>query len=138
MSAVPFLTGPRRDFFLALAARIVPESTSLDAEACGRMLALVEEALSTRPAATARELALFLRVLRWLPALRYGRPLDRLGPPAQDAALRWFQDSPVTLFRKGFWGVKTLVYLGYYGRPEAAQAIGYRPSTNGNRFLHAR
>jgi len=34
--------------------------------------------------------------------------------------------------------VKTLVYLGYYGRPEAAQAIGYRPSPNGNRFLHAR
>ena len=136
--AASFLTGPLRDLFLALAARIVPESTSLDAEAYGRMLALVEEALSTRPARTVRELALFLRVLRWLPALRYGRPLDRLGPAAQDAALRWFQDSPVTLFRKGFWGVKTLVYLGYYGRPEAASSIGYRPSTNGNRFLHAR
>jgi hypothetical protein len=136
--AASFLTGPRRDLFLALAARIVPESTSLDAEAYGRMLALVEEALSTRPARTVRELALFLRVLRWLPVLRYGRPLDRLGPAVQDAALRWFQDSPVTLFRKGFWGVKTLVYLGYYGRPEAASSIGYRPSTNGNRFLHAR
>lgn len=133
-----FLTGSRRAFFLVLAARIVPESASLDAEAGGRMLVLVEEALSTRPARTVRELALFLRVLRWLPALRYGRPLERLGPAAQDAALRWFQDSPVTLFRKGFWGVKTLVYLGYYGRPEAAPAIGYQPTTNGNRFLHAR
>ena len=136
--AASFLTGPRRDLFLALAARIVPGSASLDAEACGRMLALVEETLATRPGRTVRELALFLRVLRWLPALRYGRPLDRLGPAVQDAALRWFQDSPVTLFRKGFWGVKTLVYLGYYGRPEAASTIGYRPSTNGNRFLHAR
>lgn len=135
---MPFLTGRRRRFFVALAARIVPESSSLDAEASSRMLALVEDTLSTRPAKTVRELALFLRVLRWLPVLRYGRPLDRLGPAAQDAALRWFQDSPVTLFRKGFWGVKTLVYLGYYGRPEAAPAIGYRPSTNGNLFLHAR
>ena len=138
MSPVIFLTSSRRAFFLVLAARIVPESTSLDAEACGRMLALVEETLATRPGRTVRELALFLRILRWLPALRYGQPLDRLGPAAQDAALRRFQDSPVPLFRKGFWGVKTLVYLGYYGRPEAAATIGYRPSTSGNRFLHAR
>jgi len=121
-----------------LAGRIVPESAALDAPARDRLVALVEDLLATRPAKMRRELALFLRVLRWLPAVRYLRPLDRLAARDRDAALRWFQDSPVALFRKGFWGVKTLVYLGYYGRPEAAQAIGYRPSPNGNRFLHAR
>ncbi len=138
MSAVPFLTGPRRDFFLALAARIVPETASLDAPARDRLVALVEDLLAPRPPKMRRELALFLRVLRWLPALRYGRPLDRLAGPDQDASLRWFQGAPVALFRKGFWGVKTLVFLGYYGRPEIGETLGYRPSRDGNRFLHAR
>jgi hypothetical protein len=135
---VPFLTGPRRDLFLALAARIVPESAALDAPARDRLVALVEELVASRPAKTRRELALFLRVLRWLPAVRYLRPLDRLAAADQDAALRWFQDSRLALFRKGFWGVKTLVFLGYYGRPDIAETIHYRPSRDGNRFLHAR
>jgi hypothetical protein len=135
---VPFLTGPRRDFFLALAVRIVPESASLDAPARDRLVALVEDLLATRTPKTRRELALFLRVLRWLPAVRYLRPLDRLAACDQDASLRWFQDSPVALFRKGFWGVKTLVFLGYYGRPEIGETIRYRPSREGNRSLHAR
>ena len=135
---MPFLTGPRRDFFLALAARIVPESASLDAPARDRLVALVEDLLATRTPKTRRELALFLRVLRWLPAVRYLRPLDRLAVCDQDASLRWFQDSSVALLRKGFWGVKTLVFLGYYGRPEIAETIRYRPSREGNRSLHAR
>ncbi len=138
MSAVPFLTGQRRVFFLALAARIVPESAALDPAANDRLIALVNDMLSTRPPKMLRELALFLRVVRWLPALRYGRPLDRLAPEAQDAALRWFQDSPIELLQKGFWGLKTLAYLGYYGRPEVGETIGYRPSRFGNRLLHDR
>lgn len=136
MSAVLFLTGHRRAFFLVLAARIVPESVSLDPSARDRLIALVNDMLSTRPPKMLGELALFLRVVRWLPALRYGRPLDRLAPAEQDTALRWFQDSPVKLLRKGFWGLKTLVFLGYYGRPEAGETIGYRPSPVGNRLLH--
>lgn len=135
---MPFLTGPRRDLFLAIAARIVPESAERDAPARERLVALVEDLLATRPPRMRREFALFLRVIRWLPAIRHGRPLDHLAAPDQDAALRWFQDSPVALFRKGFWGVKTLVFLGYYGRPEIGETIGYRPSRDGNRLLHAR
>jgi len=135
---LPFLTGRRRDFFLALAARIVPETGVLDAAACDRLVALVDEMLATRPSGVRRDLGLFLVVLRWLPALRHGRPLDLLDPARQDAALAWFQDSPLPLLRQGFWGVKTLVFLGYYGRPEIGETIGYRPSRDGNRLLHAR
>jgi hypothetical protein len=132
---VSFLTGQRRALFLVLAARIVPETVTLDAAARARMLALVEDALSARPVAVRRELAIFLRVLQWVPALRYGRPLDRLDALRQDAALRWFQDAPLAILRSGFWGVKTLVYLGYYGRPELGASIGYRPAHDGNRLL---
>lgn len=130
-----FLTGSRRRLFMALAARIVPETAALDDGSRSRGLALVEDLLASRPARMRRELAIFLLLMRWLPALRYGRPLDRLAPGDQDTALTWFQNAPVALFRKGFWGVKTLVFLSYYGRPEIGEAIGYRPEHDGNRQL---
>jgi hypothetical protein len=138
MSRVIVLAGPRRTFFLTLAARIVPEFASLDEGARERGLALVEDLIASRPPRVRRELAFFLRLVRWLPALRYGRPIDWLAPADQDAALAWFQRAPLALLRKGFWGLKTLVFLAYYGRPEVGAAIGYRPARDGNRFLHAR
>jgi hypothetical protein len=134
---VPFLIGKRRQFFLAIAARIVPETAALDEGARERGLLLIEDLLASRPARMRRELAMFLLLVRWLPAWRHGRPLDWLAPADQDMALAWFQNAPVALVRKGFWGVKTLVFLGYYGRPEIGETIGYRPTTNGNRRLGA-
>jgi hypothetical protein len=56
----------------------------------------------------------------------------------QDAALRWFHDAPLAPLRHGFWGVKTLIFMGYYGRPEAAAEIGYRPARAGAAPFHAR
>jgi hypothetical protein len=77
-------------------------------------------------------------VIRWAPIVRYGRPFDRLGAVRQDAVLAWLQDAPVAKLRSGFWGLKTLAFLGYYGRPAAGDTIGYRPSRDGNALLHAR
>ncbi|MBI3269778.1 MAG: hypothetical protein HYZ53_12200 [Planctomycetes bacterium] len=126
-----------RPFLLVLAHRFVPASSTLDADGERRFLGIIEEFLASRPALVRRQIGLFLGVLRWLPALRHGRPLDALPSADQDAALRRFQDHWFPLFRKGFWGVKTLVYMGYYGRPEAAESFRYRPSKSGNASLHA-
>jgi len=52
--------------------------------------------------------------------------------------LRWFQNFPVQLIRSGFWGVRTLVMMSYYGRPDVAALVGYHPSDEGNAVLHAR
>lgn len=102
------------------------------------MLALIDQALADRPAAIQRQFSLFLHVLRWAPVARYGRPLDRLAPQQQDSVLRWFQDFPVQVIRSGFWGVRTLVMMSYYARPEVGASIGYQPSADGNAVLHAR
>jgi hypothetical protein len=45
--------------------------------------------------------------------------------------LRAVQDSPVLLLRRGFWGLRTMVYLGYYSRAAAAAEIRYRAHVNG-------
>ena len=133
-----FLTGNRRAIFLAIAGRVVPEMAALSQDARASALGLVEHQLASRPERMRRELALFLSVIRWAPALRHGRPFDRLSPSQQDGVLRWLQDAPVTKLRSGFWGLKTLAFLGYYGRPEAGESIHYRPSNDGNALLHAR
>jgi len=133
-----FFTNTRRTMFLVIAGRIVPEMTALDDAAREHALALVEHQLAARPAKMRRELTLFLTLIRWSALLRYGRRFDALTTERQDAVLGWLQDAPVTKLRSGFWGLKTLAFLGYYGRPEAAESIHYRPSRNGNAFLHAR
>ena len=125
-------------FLLLVGERIAPGIAELDAGARARAEAIIAAAIDARPPALRRRLAAFLRVLRWTPLLRFGRPYDRLAPAEQDAVLRWFHDAPVAALRQGFWGVKTLVFMGYYGRVEAGGQIGYRPSRDGNAILHAR
>lgn len=120
-----------------LAARIVPETGGLDDAGMGRFLAIVDGALMDREPAVRRKLATFLGVLRRAPVLRYGRPFEKLSAERQDAVLAWFEDCPVGLLRAGFWGLKAMVFMGYYGQPETNALIGYTPERDGGRRLHA-
>ena len=117
------------------AARIVPESAGLDAGELAAFRAIVELALGARPEAVRRQFGMLLKILRWAPLVRYGAPFERLAPERRDAVLRWFEGAPVLVLRKGIWGLKTLIYMGYYGRPEAGAGIGYAPSFDGNAEL---
>ena len=115
------------EFLRVLAARIVPETAALDRAGEGRFFAIIDRALQDREPAVRRQFASFLGVLRWAPLLRYGAPFDRLAPERRDAVLRWFEDCPLRLLRSGFWGVKAMVFMGYYGQPETHRLIGYEP-----------
>ena len=54
----------------------------------------------------------------------------------QNWLLRTIEAAPLKLVRAGFWGLKTLIFLGYYGQRQTAAAIHYTPSLrNGNDFL---
>ncbi len=123
------------EFLLCLARRIVPETARLDSAGEDEFRAIISNALAARPAAVRRQIGILLKILRWAPVLRYGRPLERLAPASQDAALAWFQDGPVKLLRKGIWGLKAMVFMGYYGRAAGAQAVGWNPSLEGNSEL---
>jgi hypothetical protein len=127
-----FFAGRRRTFFLAFARRIVPEVSTLDAAGESAFFAIIEDVLAQRPASVRRQIALFFVVLRWLPLLFFFGRLDRLSPEKQDRALHWFESNGLELLRKGFWGVRTLVFMGYYGRPEVYPKLGYEPSRQGN------
>lgn len=127
----PVLTGSSARIFRAVAVTVVPAARRLEPEQWERALATVESALADRPPALRRQLRLFLRLLQWLPLARWLRPFTAL-PPARRA--RWLgvlQDFPVLRVRQGFWGLRTLCYMGYYGLPEVRREIGYRAHPRG-------
>ncbi len=125
------ILAPVRATFRAVATTVVPDATGLDDAAWAQAEALVERTLARRPAAMQRQLVLFLRVLENLPRLRWGRPFTELGAGERTRFLSGFEHAPLLLLRRGFWGLRTLCFLGYYARPEAHAAIGYRADARG-------
>ncbi|MEN8163500.1 MAG: hypothetical protein ABFS37_05180 [Acidobacteriota bacterium] len=117
-----------------VAAIVVPGYSSIDSEGRVRFLDVIDEALGERPESMQRQLALFLKVLNVAPYLRWGRPLARLETVDAERALRWFQEAPIAKLRQGFWGLKTLVFMGYYGQSEVWPEVGYSQDFDGGAF----
>jgi len=122
---------PVRAVFRAVVVTVVPDAKQLDTPGWLALEKLVEDTLAMRPPALRRQLQLFLHAIQWLPVVRYGRTFSALGDEHRSRALRYLQDHPIERIRCGFWGLRTLAFLGYYGRPEGAHAIGYRPDPRG-------
>lgn len=120
-----------RDVFRAIAVTVVPEAGRLDAAGWADVERLVEKTLEPRPASVKRQLRLLIRAIGLLALLRRGKPFTSLSPEERTAFLSALENAPLVLLRRGFWGIRTLVYLGYYARPEAGAEIGYRAHPHG-------
>jgi hypothetical protein len=126
-----FLTTSLRPRFRALAATFVPETATAGPAEWAVLEATVERALAARPAALRRRLAFFIRILDLTARLRTGRGLTALEPARRDRFLERVAASPVALFRRGLWGLRTLVMLGWYTQPAVVAAIGYHADPAG-------
>jgi hypothetical protein len=129
---------PVHAVFRAVVVTVVPDAKQLDEPSWLALEELVEDALEIRPPALRGQLQLFLRAIEWLPVVRYGRTFAALGDEQRSRVLRYLQDHPVERIRCGFWGLRTLAFLGYYGRPEGAHAIGYGPDPRGWEAMQSR
>ena len=121
-----------------VAVRLAPQLAGAGEAERAAVLAVIDGALAERPERVRRQVGVLLGLIRWLPVVRWGVRFDRLSPARQDAMLRWFQDAPLGLARKGFWGLRTLVWMGWYGRPECWPEVGYEQDLEGNERLGAR
>ena len=117
--------------FRAVVRAVVPDAAGLDEAAWAELEQLVLRSLRARPPKLQRRVHLFARLVQWLPVLRYGRPLTALAPRQREQFLRSLQEHRLDAIRLGFWGLRTLALLGYYGRRDAARSIGYRPDAAG-------
>src|SRR5687768_9091117 len=117
--------------FRAIAVAVVPEAAELTDTEWREFNTVIEHALSRRPAAMQRQLGLFLRILNLLSLTRFGRSLAALSLAKRTAFLHRIENSRLLLFRRGFWGVRTLVFMGYYARPSMSTALGYAAGPRG-------
>jgi hypothetical protein len=129
---------PVRTAFRAVVVTVVPDAKQLDEPSWLALEALVEDALELRAPSLRRQLQFFLCAIEWLPVVRYGHTFTGLVDEQRSGVLRYLQDHPVERIRCGFWGLRTLAFLGYYGRPEGARTIGYGPDPRGWEAVESR
>ena len=120
-----------RASFRSIARTIVPEAEALDETQWIEVERIIEQGLASRPASVRRQLRMLVRALDLLPLFRFGRTFRALDGERRTRFLLAIQDAPLLLLRRGFWGLRTLVFMGYYGRAAAAASIGYRADPRG-------
>lgn len=124
-------------FLEDVAGDLVPAMKGADTDTRRLFREIVDRALAARPEGVRRQFGTFLVVLRLAPVARFGSAYPRLDAEHRRRVLTSFQDCPVSLLRKGFWGLKALVFMGYYAQPATAPRIHYEPSFDGLAGLDA-
>ena len=117
--------------FRAVVTTVVPEARSLSDASWAELEQIVDRALSERPRSVRRQVRAFLRLLDVIARLTRGRGFARLDAAQRTRVLERLGASRLLLLRRGVWGVRTLAFMGYYARPDAAREIGYRASPDG-------
>jgi hypothetical protein len=129
VSAIPRITS--WPAFRALAAAFIPDTAHATDAQWALLQETVARALVNRPLALQTQIALFIRVLDASSRLRFGRRLDSLDPARCTSLLEWYARSPVLRFRRGIWGLRTLVMMGWYTQPAVIAALGYHADAQG-------
>jgi hypothetical protein len=122
---------PVRASFRKLAVTIVPEAEALDDRGWEELEQIIERGLASRPDSIRRQLRILVRARNVLPLVRFGKTFSALDASKRTAFLEGVQNAPLLLLRRGFWGLRTLVFMGYYARDDARNAIGYRADPRG-------
>ncbi len=118
-----------------MAATFVPELSTVDEDVWRRTEAIITEGLSGRPDAVARQLVLFIRVVNVLAVFRFLRPFTALDDTRRLRFLSSLENAPVLAIRRGVWGLRTLVFMGYYGQDDVKARLGYRAKSLGWRAV---
>lgn len=127
----PFPNPSVRGVFRDLAITIVPEAARLEEAGWTELEQIITRALDARASGLRHQLILLIHILNVLPIFVHGRTFQGLDPSRRDSFLGDIQDAPLLLIRRGFWGLRTLVFMGYYGREEGRAETGYQANLRG-------
>ena len=125
--ALTSLSGPLR----AIGAIVLPAQEALDEDGWCRAQDIIEHALAGRPPGVKRQIRLFLRLVNLLPLFTTGRTFQRLSLERRAAFLGRLQRSRLLPIRRGVWGIRTLLFMGYYLQDPVRERIGYRAQPGG-------
>lgn len=117
--------------FRALAQCFIPETARATDSQWRALESAVATALAVRPAWLRRQILLFVRLIDLTARARHRTGFARLDAARGTALLEGLAASRVLLFRRGVWGLRTLVMMGWYTDPAVIAALGYRASAAG-------
>lgn len=115
----------------SLLEAFVPATAALDEAAVQQSLAASDRLVADRPAAVKRQIVLAITVLRVLAFCRHLRGLVSLEVDKRRAFLESLQESRLLKLRLAVWGLRTLLFAGYYGDPHRHAELHYRPRPQG-------
>ena len=119
------LTGRRLKVFLAVADRIVPKDDDSPGGGTMATAGVVDWALDRTQPDLRSQLLLFIMVVEFLGVFFGGRPFSKNSDEKKDRELKFLENARVSLFRMGFFGLKSYVCMGYYTREEVWKTLGY-------------
>lgn len=125
------MTPARREILRALAPAFVPELEGASPVQWATLEQTIGDAMARRPAPLQRQLGWFLTLLTLAAYVRFGRSVTRTSIPDRRQLLDRLARSPLLMVRRGVWGLRTLVMMGWYTQPEVMTAIGYRVNPGG-------
>jgi len=120
-----------QDPLRAIGSVVLPCSDALDEEGWNRAERIIEGALASKPPGIKRQIRLFLRFVNVLPILTTGRTLTRLPLEKRATFLQRLHRSPLMPLRRGMWGIRTLIFMGYYNQDRVREDIGYAADPRG-------
>ena len=120
-----------QDPLRAIGSVVIPSANGLDEEGWNRVERIIEGALASKPAGIKRQIRLFLRLVNVLPILSTGRTLTKLSLEKRAGFLRRLHCSPLMPLRRGMWGIRTLLFMGYYNQGRVRAGIGYAADPRG-------
>jgi len=120
-----------QDPLRAIGSVVLPSTNVLDEEGWNRAERIIEGALASKPAGIKRQIRLFLRLVNVLPILSTGRTLTKLPLEKRAGFLQRFHRSPLMPLRRGMWGIRTLLFMGYYNQDQVRAGIGYAADPRG-------
>jgi hypothetical protein len=128
--ALPSTTAPW-PAFRAFAHCFIPETTRATEAEWAELERVVASALTARAPGVRRQIGLFVRLVDLASRARYRRRLDALSPSQVTALLESLAVSRLLLLRRGVWGLRTLVMMGWYTNPSVIARLGYRATAAG-------
>ncbi len=117
--------------FRAFAQCFIPETSRATAPEWRALEDVVRRALEARPPRVRRQVVLFVRLIDLAARARYRHGFAALDHARATALLEGFAASRLLLLRRGVWGLRTLVMLGWYTDHSVCEVLGYRASAAG-------
>jgi hypothetical protein len=122
---------PIHDRLRPFVETFVPATSNLTDARYLALVQHVDERLATEPPALTRQLRTLVLLLHYLPIFLHFRTFDGLSAAQRQRFLERVQDGPVALLRVGVWGLRTLVFVGWYADPEVGRMLGWRANPRG-------